>query len=308
MSGRPARRTASGSATRLAGRLRRPGCAHESSRRRTARGCDAHAVNRRTTSLAPRRSTVRHTSSPVGSRFVLLTRLGVRDRQYKIIYDRLGDKYCAFCGLQLFASPGTTREDLDHFLYKEKYPFAAANLQNLSPMCHPCNSDFKGRKDVLVDAQGTRREAFNPYGVVRLEINLEGTIIPTDTTIDPDPIWQLNFIPDSPEIRTWDEVFEIRKRYSMDVLRWAFWRWIQAFGTAYREQAGVSEPSDDELLAFLQYYEQNLRNMGAAGAEFLRAPVFRMLRVHCSAGNARFMAILRGAIAGPRPFARAGDD
>ena len=58
----------------------------------------------------------------------LLTDLGIRDTQYKEIYNVITDTVCPFCGSEYFDAPESRREDLDHYLAKTLYPFAASEL------------------------------------------------------------------------------------------------------------------------------------------------------------------------------------
>jgi hypothetical protein len=84
-----------------------------------------------------------------GFAFELLTGLGVRDRHYRTIYTAVPYHVCPFCGCEYFDAPGTPREDLDHYLPKSLYPFAAANLRNLVPMGMKCNERYKLAQDIL---------------------------------------------------------------------------------------------------------------------------------------------------------------
>ncbi len=45
--------------------------------------------------------------------FDLLTDLGIRDEQYRVIYASRAEKLCPFCGLEGVDAPGAPREDLD---------------------------------------------------------------------------------------------------------------------------------------------------------------------------------------------------
>ncbi|MCK7494405.1 MAG: hypothetical protein MZW92_26920 [Comamonadaceae bacterium] len=61
----------------------------------------------------------------------LLTKIGIRDRRYQAIYKSAMYHMCPFCGCEYFDAPGAPREDLDHYLAKSRYPFAAVNLEIL---------------------------------------------------------------------------------------------------------------------------------------------------------------------------------
>jgi hypothetical protein len=108
--------------------------------------------------------------------FSLLTALGIRDRQYHIIYTDAAYHVCPFCGCEYFDAPGAAREDLDHYLVRNLYPFAAANLKNLVPMGTKCNARYKQAQDILRDNQGVRRKSFNPYADRKLDVILDRSI------------------------------------------------------------------------------------------------------------------------------------
>ena len=82
-------------------------------------------------------------AEPCNFAFELLTGLGVRDRHYRAIYTTVPYHVCPFCGCEYFDAPGAPREDLDHYLPRNLYPFAAANLRNLVPMGMKCNERYK---------------------------------------------------------------------------------------------------------------------------------------------------------------------
>ena len=127
--------------------------------------------------------------------FGLLTDLKVRDEHYKAIYDAATDHVCPFCGTEYFDAPGAPREALDHYLAKSRYPFAAANLRNLVPMGHKCNSNYKRAVDVLYDANGGRRVVFDPYNHTNICVVLDESD-PFDGSTPNTPRWTINFDPD----------------------------------------------------------------------------------------------------------------
>lgn len=106
------------------------------------------------------------------SAFTSLTGLGIRDRQYRIVYSSLPHHVCPFCGCEFLDAPGAPREALDHYLAKSLYPLAAVNLTNLVFMGNKCNSNYKRTKDILRKADGTRRRAFDPYNCGQTKVSL----------------------------------------------------------------------------------------------------------------------------------------
>jgi len=111
-----------------------------------------------------------------GFAFELLTRLGVRDRHYRAIYTAAPYHVYPFCGCEYFDAPGAPREDLDHYLPKSLYPFAAANLRNLVPMGMKCNERYKLAQDILRDGAGVRRRSFDPYADRHLKVVLDNSV------------------------------------------------------------------------------------------------------------------------------------
>lgn len=237
--------------------------------------------------------------------FELLTDLGIRDRQYGIIYSTARQKACPFCGCEYFDAPGAPREDMDHYLAKSIYPFAATNLMNLVPMGAKCNERYKLTQDILRDRRGNRRRSFNPYAHEEVKISLDNSQ-PFDGPDGCSPQWQIDFEPDSPECVTWDNVFCIRERYSRDVLNCSnYFQWLGSFSQWFKLRINIAAPSDRELLDSLNQYLQDLRAMDQSGRDFLRGSVFQMLYRHCTAGNLRLLAFMRDLVSGEVASARA---
>lgn len=222
--------------------------------------------------------------------FGMLAKLGIRDRQYKKVYAALTNKVCPFCGCEPFEAPGAPRADLDHYLSKRVYSFAAANLGNLAPMGTQCNTRYKLAQDILRDSSGSRRRAFNPYGHDRIRISLDESepFAGSDGIL---PLWQIDFIPDSPECDTWDDVFCVRERFRRDTLDVCYLRWLRAFSSYARTQwpsvAGGAQDAGEVLRAYTEIVGI------VSGREFLHERVFHMLCKHYDAGNARVIEIVR---------------
>jgi hypothetical protein len=237
--------------------------------------------------------------------FGLLTDLGVRDEHYQAIYEQVPSAVCPFCGCEYFDAPADTRgeaeeearrirEDLDHYLPRSRYPFAAANLRNLSPMGSKCNG-YKRDQDILRNADGVRRRAFYPYVVREVSISLTNSI-PFAGADGRKPEWRIEFHPDSPECTTWDVVFSLRTRLRTDVLDPLFDRWLQEFARWLRGEYPQVEIDDDMIIAGLDRYAENEAIKGLNGRDFLRAPVIRMLHRHCAAENDRLLALVKSVL------------
>lgn len=104
---------------------------------------------------------------------------------------------CPFCGLKPMKTPGDeVREPFDHYLLRSRYPFISLIRNNLVPMCHDCNEDYKGEKDISL------QKAFYPFANedIKIELNIDGM----DIQIVGDEF--------SKEINSWDEIFDIKNR------------------------------------------------------------------------------------------------
>lgn len=75
-----------------------------------------------------------------------------------------GLEMCPLCDESRFYSQGgdLIHTQLDHFLPKSLYPHLACHPYNLIPICHTCNSSYKGSRDPFDAGNGGRR-ALNPY-------------------------------------------------------------------------------------------------------------------------------------------------
>lgn len=222
--------------------------------------------------------------------FGLLGELGVRDEQYAELYDALPGKVCPFCGLEYFDAPGAPREALDHYLAFSLYPLAGANLRNLVPIGHKCNSSYKFTKDVIRRSDGTSRICPDPYKATPIEIDLNDSE-PFAGPNHGHPMWDLKFTPGGELAETWDAVFAIRERYVRDILEPSFKIWLGDFGRwAAGRQASVA--TSDSLLETLDAHIDYFRSMGLRDRAFLKEAVFRMLRFHCANGNIRLIELL----------------
>jgi hypothetical protein len=143
-------------------------------------------------------------------------RIGDIDDHYKRFMVQNDEGICPFCGINSVKGQYHTRRDAyDHYLPKDIYPFNSINFRNLSPMCHECNSSYKGTKDPLHRRNGIRRKAFYPYDDVNSNISISINLINTNI-IDLKPAdIQLTITSSSntEEIETWMKVFGIEERY-----------------------------------------------------------------------------------------------
>lgn len=221
--------------------------------------------------------------------FGLLTDLEIRDTHYQTIYDSSIEKLCPFCGLEYFDAPGAPREDDDHYLPKTHYPFAAANLWNLVPMGHKCNSRYKKTIDPIMEGGGVSRRALDPYGKQCFAVSLAGTVM----TEVPDKLefkWNIVFEPNVEEAETWNAMFDLRTRYGRDILRCHWMAWL----TLFRDYADAKGVNDDRTLReALHLYCLNQRRRGLRDQAFLKAAFYEMVLNEWDNGNQAIKRILR---------------
>lgn len=233
--------------------------------------------------------------------FEKLTDFRIREQQYLIVFNDLDEKTCPFCGIERVMNPEDTAQDQDHYLAKSIYPFAAANMRNLVPMCCFCNRDHKKTKDVLRCEQGNRRRAFDPYNCESPTVSLLNSTLNADSD-SLLPTWQVDFLPNSEEAETWDNVFDIRMRYKRDVLDQNFSRWIGAFSKkcAMDRRRNLISPdmNDDQVKEQLRFYFEDKSEIPSIREGFLEPKVFEYLLEQFENGNERVINLVRDAVLG----------
>ena len=225
-----------------------------------------------------------------------------RTRQYEVIFKSLDDKICPFCGIDRVMDPEDTAQDQDHYLAKSIYPFAAVNMKNLVPMCRSCNRDYKKNIDMIVDENGARRKAFNPYHCDPPRISVSGSSPIPDAT----PIgfnWEIEFLSSVEEAENWDRVFSIRERYRRDVLNHYFGKWLGAFAgkCAKDRKRGIigTELAEEEIRCQLAQYQEDKAEFPSPGlAGFLEPLVFEMLLKLYDSKHERIVNFVRDAVVG----------
>ncbi|MDP4145784.1 MAG: hypothetical protein Q8936_15065 [Bacillota bacterium] len=128
---------------------------------------------------------------------------GTLKTYYERFYNETIEYVCPFCGLDnMLTSKDLYREAFDHYFPKSKYPFVSFLRENLFPICHTCNSTYKGEKDPKDYGR-----TFYPFApdLNDCELLFE---IKTDEIVDVD-IKSEKFIN---EINTWNELFGIKDR------------------------------------------------------------------------------------------------
>ena len=141
----------------------------------------------------------------------------IRDHYVEFsIKNGLKNKRCPFCGIARMESEfSSKREAYDHFFPKEQYPFISVHFANLAPMCHSCNSSYKGRKNPIdVHKKGIHKKVFYPYfNYGKINFTIEINNIRLDS-IQPNEINVINILNGyDEEIESWEDIFDIKERY-----------------------------------------------------------------------------------------------
>jgi hypothetical protein len=207
-----------------------------------------------------------------------LTKTKVRSH-WEQFYIQLQVKVCPFCGIEPLHHSQLYKQDYDHLLCKKIYPFASVNLRNLVPCGSDCNTHFKHDKDVIYNiSSGQRRRAFFPFrdhGIV-VSVMLTGSRIP-DRDDDPGD-WRITFQPDSEEVRTWVEVFELEARYRLEVFNTHYDRWREDFRDWIAPQTPpVSGWTAASIKHQMEAFAQTLSSDRFREKRFLKYALFRFL-------------------------------
>ena len=162
-------------------------------------------------------------------------------------------------------------------------------------MGHKCNSKYKLAADLLYDAGGARRVAFDPYNHTKIGVVLDDSD-PFGGSMPNTPRWTIEFDPQSPAVPTWDAVFSIRERYRRDHLDEGYSAWLREFRN-WARSAGQRGDTDAGLVEALAKFEQYCADNGMRDRALLKAAVFRMLRLRCEQGHDRLKEQLRDLMA-----------
>ncbi len=233
--------------------------------------------------------------------FGLLTAYEVRQRQYIALCAKIPARVCPFCGCERLDAPGAPQEDLDHYIPRSKYPFAAANLRNLAPMGGRCNSAYKHMQDPLRKENGARRSACDPYSTTAVKVSLDNSVV---NEANAGPIineWMIEFTPTNEAVETWDELFHIRERWKRDVLdETTFNQWLGDFRN-YCRTANLQILNDNDIQEALERYELYVAGSGIRDLAFLKSAIFRFLMRRCTLDCQRVVPILRDLVGVSQP-------
>lgn len=168
---------------------------------------------------------------------------------------------CPFCGLnKLKTSESINRDAYDHYIPKAFYPFISINFQNLFPICHECNSDEKKATDTLYNG-AIRRQVFFPLDTTYQPSQLMVAVTPTEAynptnfkTLLYDITWHYTLTlagnPD-PRLTSWDEIFNIKRRYTENVLRYQT-EWYDELIMRYKRELNKGTSFNDFMTEILE--------------------------------------------------------
>ena len=161
-------------------------------------------------------------------------------------------------------------------------------------MTEACNSRYKHTDDVLRNADGSPRKSFDPYAHGMVSISLEKSEPFEGLKGDlgePLPKWVIEFDSDAEEVDTWNEVFHIRERYERDILNKGFKSFLREFGS-YCKSWNFEPDSHEALVEAIDRYIFFQDSNGFKDKAFMKAAVFRMLRLHCQNGDQRLILLI----------------
>lgn len=136
--------------------------------------------------------------------------------EHWVAFREVNGSVCTFCGIQDYEEQLSDESDTqwrpayDHYLPKEKYPFAAVNFRNLIPCCYQCNSKSKGAIDPCHCSNSGRKQAKYPFGNdIALGLKLKFV----KENVAAKKPWVVELKDESDEAhQTWNRVYKIKDR------------------------------------------------------------------------------------------------
>jgi len=194
---------------------------------------------------------------------------------YQLIYGALDYKVCPFCGIHPLHK--TFREDYDHLAPKSLYPLVSIHPRNLAPMCQDCNSKNKKAKDILYTDQGDRRTFIYPYSNhISVTLDFSNSIIPQTDINNQEGNWEILFDPDNGETETWNEIFNIKRRYLTDFLIPNYETWINDFVLDCIED-NIDLNDSDLIKEQLRLLGRRFNRKWYEQANLIKGPLFNFL-------------------------------
>lgn len=197
---------------------------------------------------------------------VTINSYGQLRKHYELIFNKIESSICPFCGIELLNKPSIIRQDYDHLFMQGKYPFTSVNMDNVVPTGTECNRINKHAVDALY-CDGIRSVLNSPYQrKFDIRISLQGSIPPD--TMDGIGNWVVNISPDNSYTRQWAYVYNIRTRYTDNVLHKFYKNWLKEF-RAYLLKRNLTPISLETLHA----------ELGAQGSTLAENPTTSLANV-----------------------------
>ncbi|OLN32600.1 hypothetical protein [Desulfosporosinus metallidurans] len=154
-------------------------------------------------------------NSNIFSLQAIKSRIGKISDHYSKFILKNTERICPFCGIHRIKGEfNSKREDYDHYLPKDIYPFNSVNLKNLAPTCMECNRSYKSAKDPLRDLSGSRRKTFYSYMAMKPPINIELHFLNGIVNLIPDNLdLRISCEGHEEEVQAWREIFSLDERY-----------------------------------------------------------------------------------------------
>jgi len=165
--------------------------------------------------------------------------------------------YCPACGIWPMKAAEEGRDQYDHYLPKENYPFSSVNFRNLVPICGQCNTvEVKSNKDIL----SFTGVAFYPFNETHKCIDIDVKI----TKNDPDEManieWAISYSnPDGKkkEIEAWQSIYKIVDRHKNHV-KGHIDKWYGKYNEWITDKDTISQiPNDaDRVASYLRFVKK----------------------------------------------------
>lgn len=143
----------------------------------------------------------------------------LKDHYHTVRKDKANDfEFCPACGLVEMKNADDKKKDQhDHYLPKDIYPFSAVNFQNLVPICTDCNSiEVKSNKDIL----SYSGRVFFPFDDKHKGIDITVKIKKNDPHALSKIQWEINYSnkdAKDKEIKAWMKIYNIDDRHQTHI-------------------------------------------------------------------------------------------
>lgn len=154
-------------------------------------------------------------------------------------------EYCPTCGLvELKTEYDETRNQYDHYLAKDIYPFSAINFYNLVPICTDCNGlDNKSNKDTLHHGK-----AFFPYDPTHQGIDIAIAIDDPNQSDLTAIKWNILYTQngtETQEITTWKYLYNIETRYQ-NYVKGRVMNWYKHYHEFFYDKDTIEDIPDEQ--------------------------------------------------------------